>query len=131
MNTTAERQWQAITGPEERQKLFREFSPSFFDLIVIDECRRGSAAEDAAGREILEYFLSATQIGTAESEFFDCIHFANTTLLLPSTALSTSATECHPSSLCLDRNHRREGLSITKAETVGLISGPGIQANAC
>jgi type I restriction enzyme R subunit len=55
--------YQAITGPEERQKLFREFSPNFFDLIVIDECHRGSAAEDSAWREILEYFSSATQIG--------------------------------------------------------------------
>lgn len=55
--------YQAITGPEERQKLFREFSPGFFDLIVIDECHRGSAAEDSAWREILEYFSSATQIG--------------------------------------------------------------------
>jgi type I restriction enzyme R subunit len=54
---------QAITGPEERQKLFREFSPGFFDLIVIDECHRGSAAEDSAWREILEYFSEATQIG--------------------------------------------------------------------
>jgi type I restriction enzyme R subunit len=55
--------YQAITGPEERQKLFREFSPGFFDLIVIDECHRGSAAEDSAWREILEYFSNATQIG--------------------------------------------------------------------
>lgn len=55
--------YQAITGPEERQKLFREFSPGFFDLIVIDECHRGSAAEDSAWREILEYFTEATQIG--------------------------------------------------------------------
>src|SRR5712671_843418 len=55
--------YQAITGPEERQKLFREFSPGFFDLIVIDECHRGSAAEDSAWKEILEYFSSATQIG--------------------------------------------------------------------
>ena len=55
--------YQAITGPDERQKLFREFSPDFFDLIVIDECHRGSAAEDSAWREILEYFSSATQIG--------------------------------------------------------------------
>ncbi len=54
--------YQAITGPEERQKLFREFSPSFFDLIVIDECHRGSAAEDSAWREILEYFSASTQI---------------------------------------------------------------------
>ncbi len=55
--------YQAITGPEERQKLYREFSPGFFDLIVIDECHRGSAAEDSAWREILEYFAGATQIG--------------------------------------------------------------------
>jgi type I restriction enzyme, R subunit len=55
--------YQAITGPEERQKLFREFSPGFFDLIVIDECHRGSAAEDSAWREILDHFSAATQIG--------------------------------------------------------------------
>jgi len=55
--------YQAITGPEERQKLYREFSPGFFDLIVIDECHRGSAAEDSAWREILEHFSGATQIG--------------------------------------------------------------------
>jgi type I restriction enzyme, R subunit len=55
--------YQAITGPEERQKLFREFSPGFFDLIVVDECHRGSADDDAAWREILDYFSAATQIG--------------------------------------------------------------------
>jgi type I restriction enzyme R subunit len=55
--------YQAITGPEERQKLFREFSPGFFDLIVIDECHRGSAAADSAWREILTHFTGATQVG--------------------------------------------------------------------
>lgn len=55
--------YQSITGPEERQKLFREFSPDFFDLIVIDECHRGSADQDSAWREILTYFSGATQIG--------------------------------------------------------------------
>ena len=55
--------YQAITGPEERQKLFREFSKDFFDLIVIDECHRGSAAEDSAWREILTHFSGAIQIG--------------------------------------------------------------------
>ncbi|MGX1318507.1 type I restriction enzyme R subunit [Bradyrhizobium sp. USDA 377] len=55
--------YQAITGPEERQKIYREFSPGFFDLIVIDECHRGSAAEDSAWREILDHFSGATQIG--------------------------------------------------------------------
>ena len=55
--------YQALTGPEERQKIYREFSREFFDLIVVDECHRGSAAEDSAWREILEYFSAATQIG--------------------------------------------------------------------
>jgi len=55
--------YQAITGPEERQKRYKEFSPGFFDLIVIDECHRGSAAEDSAWREILTHFSRATQIG--------------------------------------------------------------------
>ena len=55
--------YQAITGPEERQKLYREFTPGFFDLIVIDECHRGSAAEDSVWREILTHFSGATQIG--------------------------------------------------------------------
>ena len=55
--------YQAITGPEEGRKIFKKFSPGFFDLIVIDECHRGSAAKDAAWREILERFSGATQIG--------------------------------------------------------------------
>lgn len=55
--------YQAITGPDEHQKIYRELSPDFFDLIVIDECHRGSASEDSAWREILEYFSAATQIG--------------------------------------------------------------------
>ncbi len=71
--------YQAITGPEERQKIYREFSPTFFDLIVIDECHRGSAAEDSAWREILDYFSSATQIGLTatpkETEYVSNIHY--------------------------------------------------------
>lgn len=71
--------YQAITGPEDRQKLYREVSPDFFDLIVIDECHRGSAAEDSAWREILEYFSSATQIGLTatprETEYVSNIHY--------------------------------------------------------
>ncbi|KZL05560.1 DEAD/DEAH box helicase family protein [Pseudovibrio sp. Ad26] len=55
--------YQALTGTEEKDKIFKTVSPDFFDLIVVDECHRGSAAEDAAWREILEYFNSATQIG--------------------------------------------------------------------
>ncbi|MCP5365983.1 MAG: DEAD/DEAH box helicase family protein [Hyphomicrobiales bacterium] len=71
--------YQAITGPEESQKVYREFSPGFFDLIVIDECHRGSAADDSAWREILEYFSSATQIGLTatpkETKYASNIHY--------------------------------------------------------
>jgi len=55
--------YQALTGPEEHQKAFKQVDRDFFDLIVIDECHRGSAADDSAWREILEYFSAATQIG--------------------------------------------------------------------
>lgn len=55
--------YQAVTGADEEQNIYKQFSPDFFDLIVIDECHRGSAAEDSAWREILAYFSSATHIG--------------------------------------------------------------------
>ena len=55
--------YQAVTGTEEEQNIYKQFSPDFFDLIVVDECHRGSADEDAAWRKVLEYFSSATQIG--------------------------------------------------------------------
>jgi type I restriction enzyme R subunit len=55
--------YQAVSGTEEEQNIYKQFSPEFFDLVVIDECHRGSAAENAAWRKILEYFHSATQIG--------------------------------------------------------------------
>lgn len=55
--------YQAVTGNEEDKNIYKQFSPDFFDLIVIDECHRGSAAADSAWREILDYFSSATQIG--------------------------------------------------------------------
>jgi len=55
--------YQGLTNYDEDKDAYREFSPDFFDLIVIDEAHRGSAAEDSAWREILEYFSSATHIG--------------------------------------------------------------------
>jgi len=55
--------YQAVTGNEEERNIYKQFSPDFFDLIVVDECHRGSAAEDSAWREILDYFHNATQIG--------------------------------------------------------------------
>lgn len=71
--------YQAITGTEERQKIYKNFSKDFFDLIVVDECHRGSAAEDSAWREILEYFAGATQIGMTatpkETEYVSNIYY--------------------------------------------------------
>ncbi|MGH8856513.1 MAG: EcoAI/FtnUII family type I restriction enzme subunit R [Polaromonas sp.] len=55
--------YQAVSGTEEEKNIYKQFSPDFFDLIVVDECHRGSADEDSAWREILTYFSSATQIG--------------------------------------------------------------------
>ncbi len=55
--------YQAITGPDEADKIFKNVSPDFFDLIIVDECHRGSAADDASWKEILTYFSSAIQIG--------------------------------------------------------------------
>lgn len=55
--------YQAVTGSEEERNIYKQFTPEFFDLIVIDECHRGSAAEDSAWREILNYFSTATHIG--------------------------------------------------------------------
>lgn len=42
---------------------YKQFSPEFFDLVIVDECHRGSAREDSKWREILEYFKNATHIG--------------------------------------------------------------------
>ncbi|MBA6117964.1 MULTISPECIES: EcoAI/FtnUII family type I restriction enzme subunit R [Pseudomonas putida group] len=55
--------YQAVTGNEEEKNVYKQFSRDFFDLVVIDECHRGSASEDSAWREILDYFSGATHIG--------------------------------------------------------------------
>lgn len=55
--------YQAISGTDEAKDVFREFSPDFFDLVVIDECHRGSAKETSAWREVLDYFDSAIHLG--------------------------------------------------------------------
>ena len=55
--------YQAVSGTEEERNIYKQFSPDFFDLIVVDECHRGSANEDSAWREILNYFSSAAQVG--------------------------------------------------------------------
>ncbi|APG66325.1 restriction endonuclease [Tenacibaculum todarodis] len=55
--------YQGLTSNDEDKNAYKEFSPDFFDLIVIDECHRGSASEASAWRDVLTYFNSATQIG--------------------------------------------------------------------
>jgi len=55
--------YQAVTGNDEDKNIYKQFSPDFFDLVVVDECHRGSAAEDSAWHEILQYFSGATHIG--------------------------------------------------------------------
>lgn len=54
--------YQGLTGEGDKE-IFKQFSPSFFDLVIVDECHRGSAKADSAWREVLEYFSNATQIG--------------------------------------------------------------------
>jgi len=55
--------YQGLTGSDEAQNIYRQFSKDFFDLIVVDECHRGSATADSAWREVLSYFINATQLG--------------------------------------------------------------------
>ncbi|MDW3194602.1 MAG: DEAD/DEAH box helicase family protein [Cytophagales bacterium] len=55
--------YQSLTGEEEVKNVFKKFSPDFFDLIIIDECHRGSAREASAWHEILTYFSNAIHIG--------------------------------------------------------------------
>ncbi len=55
--------YQAVSGTEEIDNVYKQFSPDFFDLVIVDECHRGSAREDSAWRDILDYFSSAIQLG--------------------------------------------------------------------
>lgn len=71
--------YQALTGPDEADKIYKTVSPDFFDLIIVDECHRGSAAEDSSWREILTYFNNAIQIGLTatpkETEYVSNINY--------------------------------------------------------
>ncbi|WKZ82942.1 MAG: DEAD/DEAH box helicase family protein [Acidimicrobiia bacterium] len=71
--------YQAIIGGEDRDSIYDKFPKDFFDLVVIDECHRGSARDDAQWREILEYFDSAIQIGMTatprETKYVSNIHY--------------------------------------------------------
>lgn len=55
--------YQQLVGDDDQEHFSELFSPDFFDLIIVDECHRGSAKEESRWRRILEYFSGATQIG--------------------------------------------------------------------
>jgi type I restriction enzyme R subunit len=55
--------YQGLSSNDEDKNVYKEFSKDFFDLVIVDECHRGSSAEASAWRDILDYFTSATQIG--------------------------------------------------------------------
>jgi type I restriction enzyme R subunit len=55
--------YQGLSGTDDDANVYKQFSPEFFDLIVIDECHRGSAKEDSSWREILSYFKKAAHVG--------------------------------------------------------------------
>jgi len=71
--------YQAVSGNEEERNIYKQFSPDFFDLIIVDECHRGSAADDAMWREILDYFKNATHIGMTatpkETKYISNVHY--------------------------------------------------------
>jgi len=55
--------YQGLSDPDGIEDAYKDFSPDFFDLVVVDECHRGSASDDSAWRRVLDYFSSATHIG--------------------------------------------------------------------
>jgi type I restriction enzyme, R subunit len=63
--------YQAIAHDERRPGLYREYLPDFFDLIIVDECHRGSSRAESAWREILDYFKPATQLGMTATPLRD------------------------------------------------------------
>jgi len=73
--------YQAIVGGEDRESIYNKFPRDFFDLIVVDECHRGSAKDDSLWREILEYFEPAMQLGLTatpkETQYVSNIDYFN------------------------------------------------------
>lgn len=63
--------YQSIAKDANRPGLYRQFAPDFFDLIIVDECHRGSAKEDSNWRDILEYFVPAYQLGMTATPLRD------------------------------------------------------------
>lgn len=71
--------YQAIMGTDDKEPVYDKFPRDFFDLVVVDECHRGSADADSAWREVLEYFDSAIQIGMTatpkETKYVSNVHY--------------------------------------------------------
>ena len=71
--------YQQLVGEDDKEHFSELFRPDFFDLIIVDECHRGSAKEESRWRKILEYFSSATQIGMTatpkETKYVSNIHY--------------------------------------------------------
>ena len=71
--------YQQLVGDDDKEHFRDLFQPDFFDLIIVDECHRGSAKEDSRWRKILEYFNSATQIGMTatpkETKYISNLHY--------------------------------------------------------
>ena len=63
--------YQALAEDERRDGLFKAFPPDFFDLVIVDECHRGSARDDSSWRAILEYFAPAYQLGMTATPLRD------------------------------------------------------------
>ena len=71
--------YQQLVGDDGKEHYSRLFTPDFFDLIIVDECHRGSAKEESRWRQVLEYFSSATQIGMTatpkETKYVSNLHY--------------------------------------------------------
>ena len=71
--------YQQLVGDDDKEYFSELFQPDFFDLIIVDECHRGSAKEESRWRRILEYFQSATQIGMTatpkETKYISNLHY--------------------------------------------------------
>ena len=71
--------YQQLVGDDDKEHFRELFTPDFFDLIIVDECHRGSAKEESRWRRILEYFSGATQIGMTatpkETKYISNLHY--------------------------------------------------------
>ena len=71
--------YQQLVGDDDKEHFSELFQSDFFDLIIVDECHRGSAKEESRWRRILEYFQSATQIGMTatpkETKYISNLHY--------------------------------------------------------